>query len=467
MAKLWGGRFSEEPDQRFARFNASLSFDRRLAEIDIRASCAHCQALHQAGMLSLVEKRQIVEALESIRDEIAADQTILDRAVAEGIEDIHSVVEKTLVERVGDLGRKLHTGRSRNDQVATDLRIWTREAVDRVLEALHALRRTLVGHAEAAGEIPIPGYTHLQPAQPLLLAHYLLAYFEMFQRDSERFADARRRVDVLPLGAGALAGTNYPLDRALEADLLGFAEISANSLDAVSDRDFVVECVSAACVTMMHLSRLAEDWILYASREFGFLKLGDKVSTGSSLMPQKKNPDGLELIRGKTGRVFGHLTALLTTLKGLPMAYNKDLQEDKEPLFDTFDTLLDCLSVAVTIIDNSGFDENRLRQAVEHGYLNATDLADYLAARGVPFRKAHELTGRVVLAAIEQGCRLQDLSLDELRAFSDVFQEDVFEQIGILRALAAKSVPGGTAPVAVARAIEEAKKKLEWLGNSR
>src|SRR5262245_45346582 len=373
--KLWGGRFKDQADAEFARFNASFAFDRRLIEADITGSLAHAEALAAAGILADDEARRIAWGLNEIMRRAREDRSFLDSRDAE---DVHSFVEAELVATIGDVGYKLHAGRSRNDQVATDLRLFLRGEIDRTLELIDALRLSLVDLAEASSDVPIPGYTHLQRAQPLLFAHYLLAFFEMLKRDRQRFVEARRRVNVLPLGAAALAGTGFPLDRQRVATRLGFEGICENSLDAVSDRDFVVEFIGAAAITMMHLSRLAEDFIIYSTAEFGFIELSDAVATGSSLMPQKKNPDSLELIRGKAGRVFGHQAALLATMKGLPLAYNKDMQEDKEALFDTIDTLGGSLRVMSTVLQNIRVKPDRMREAARASCSNATDLADYL-----------------------------------------------------------------------------------------
>src|SRR6185369_14458449 len=363
--KLWGGRFEGTTDPGFAEFNNSFRFDRRMFEADVVASIAHARALEGAGGLSAGESAQIGSALENILEQGRADESYLHDSAAE---DVHSFVEARLVELAGDLGRKLHTGRSRNDQVATDFRLWLREQIDETMSVLKRTQTALLDLAEANSELAMPGYTHLQRAQPIIFAHWCLAYFEMIERDRERLSDVRKRVNVLPLGSAALAGTSYPIDRQSVAKALGFDSISRNSLDAVSDRDFCIEFTSAAALVMMHLSRLAEDIILYASSEFGFFELSDAVATGSSLMPQKKNPDSMELVRGKTGRVFGHLMALLTTMKGLPLAYNKDMQEDKEAVFDTVDTTRDCLNVSATVLQNLRVNQAQAQAAASQGY---------------------------------------------------------------------------------------------------
>ena len=380
-------------------------------------------------------------------------QTILERGRADGnyfdeieAEDIHSFIEARLVEIAGDAGRKLHTGRSRNDQVATDLRLWLRDAIDSLLNALRSAQAALLDLAESKREAVLPGYTHLQRAQPILFAHWCLAYFEMLSRDRERLQETRKRVNVLPLGSAALAGSSFSVDREAVARELGFENISRNSIDAVSDRDFCVEFVSGCSLIMVHLSRLAEEIILYSTTEFGFFKLSDAVATGSSLMPQKKNPDSMELVRGKAGRVFGDLVSLLTMLKGLPLAYNKDMQEDKEAVFDSFDTARACLEVSALVLRNVELNEDKMRAAASQGMMNATELADYLVRKGVPFREAHETVGRIVMMALEKNVELNELALDELRKFSNEIESDVFESLTLEKTLGSKSVAGGTAP---------------------
>ena len=453
---LWGGRFTGGADPSFAEFNSSFSFDRRLFAADVRASIAHCNGLVGAGVLNADEGEKIKVAL----------QTILERGQAGGgyfdleSEDVHSFVEARLVEMIGDAGRKLHTSRSRNDQVATDLRLWMREAVDQLLSQVRSTQEALLDLAEQNREAVLPGYTHLQRAQPLLFAHWCLAYFEMLARDRERLAETRKRVNVLPLGSAALAGASFPIDREAVARELGFDSVSRNSVDAVSDRDFCVEFVSACSLVMVHLSRLAEEVVLYSTSEFGFFELSDAVATGSSLMPQKKNPDSMELVRGKAGRVFGQVVALLTMLKGLPLAYNKDMQEDKEAVFDAFDTTSSCLEVTALVLRNVKLNEERMRTAASQGMMNATELADYLVRKGVAFREAHETVGRIVVKAIERGVELGELSLEELRAFSGEIEKDVFDALTLEKTLATKSVAGGTAPERVAEALHAARESL-------
>jgi argininosuccinate lyase len=450
---LWGGRFSGKADPRFAEFNSSFRFDRRLFEVDVQASIAYCAALERAGVLPAEEATQIARGLESVRAEGVSAES--------AAEDVHSYVESRLVELVGDVGRKLHTGRSRNDQVATDFRIWIREALDQVRGLVREVQVALVEFAEENRDVVIPGYTHLQRAQPVLLAHWCLAYFEMLARDRERFAETRRRANVLPLGSAALAGTSFPIDRELLATSLGFESVSRNSLDAVSDRDFCVEFLSGCALAMVHLSRLAEDVILYATSEFGFFALGDAIATGSSLMPQKKNPDSMELVRGKSGRVFGDLMGMLTMLKGLPLAYNKDMQEDKEAVFDCFDTVSECLQVTGTVLRNITVNKERALAAASSGYMNATELADYLVRKGMPFRDAHEVVGKIVLRAIEAGDEIGQLPPAELREFSDLIGADVFEALSLERTLKTKSQPGGTSRELVAAALTQARESLK------
>lgn len=455
--KLWGGRFTQEADQHFAVFNASFRFDRRLLTADLQACAVHAAALGRAGVLQAEEVHAITQGLHQIGAQ-AQEQGWLDRYVAE---DVHSFIEARLVELIGDTGYKLHTGRSRNDQVAVATRLFLREEISRIASLLGNVQRALLELAEQYPDAPMPGYTHLQKAQPILLGHFLLAYFQMLARDRERLAEIRGRVNILPLGSGALAGTNFPVDREWMATQLGFDAVTRNSLDAVSDRDYIIEFVNAAALTMMHLSRLAEDLIIYSTQEFGFIRLGDAIATGSSLMPQKKNPDSLELIRGKAARVFGHATALLTLTKGLPLAYNKDLQEDKEALFDTIDTLTGSLLVTATVLCNVEFDTERARRAAISDYTNATDLADYLVQRGLEFRKAHDLVGRIVVYALAQQKELVELTLTEYQQFSPIFDETLFPALSLESSLAGKKQTGGTAPECVRRELERARTLLD------
>jgi argininosuccinate lyase len=454
---LWGGRFTGEADAGFAKFNESFSFDRRLFEADIRGSIAHSAGLVSAGVLTTEDANQIKIALEQILATGQRDPQYLDELASE---DVHSFVESRLVDLIGDLGRKLHTGRSRNDQVATDLRLWLRDEIDALGTLLRNSQSALLDFADANREVAIPGYTHLQRAQPILLAHWSLAYFEMLMRDRERLGEVRKHVNVMPLGSAALAGTSFAIDRDTVAQALGFESVSQNSLDAVSDRDFVIEFASAAAMIMMHLSRLAEDIILYSTTEFGFFELSDAVATGSSLMPQKKNPDSMELVRGKAGRVFGHLQSVLTTMKGLPLAYNKDMQEDKEALFDTVDTVGACLSVTTTVLRNIQVNGSRARNAATHGYLNATEFADYLTRKGMPFREAHETVGKIVTQAIERGVEIDELTLNDLKSFSSLIEQDVFAALSLDQTLATKSQKGGTAPARVEQEVHSARSRL-------
>jgi len=457
---LWGGRFTGETDRKFAEYNASFRFDRRLIFADLKACSVHAQALGRAGVLTADDVESITRGLETIAAR-AAEPGYLDRPEFAGTEDVHSFIESRLVELIGPAGYRLHTGRSRNDQVAVATRLCLREEAAAVDQALRETQTALLDLAGKYAGDPLPGYTHLQKAQPVLFSHFLLAYFNMLARDRERLADLLKRVNVLPLGSGALAGTNFNVDREWMAAELGFSGVTRNSLDAVSDRDYIIEFVGFAALTMMHLSRLAEDLIIYSTQEFGFIRLGDAISTGSSLMPQKKNPDSLELIRGKSARVIGHSTALLTLAKGLPLAYNKDLQEDKEALFDSIDTLVDSLIVTSIVLRNIELDTQRARAAAITDYTNATDLADYLVRKGLEFRKAHEVIGRIVVYAIEQGKELQELTLDEVRNFSNLFDQDVFTEISLDSSLAGKNQIGGTSPEQVSAELDRARKSLQ------
>lgn len=456
--KLWGGRFTGAADAEFASFNRSFDFDNQLFESDVRGSIAHANGLLGAGLLNAEENSAIVGGLQDMLARARADGGFLRDDSAE---DVHSFIESTLVRAIGDVGKKLHTGRSRNDQVATAFRLWLRDETDKLVDDVKAAQTALLAAAERHPQAVMPGYTHLQRAQPILWAHWCLAYFEMLRRDRDRFCDARRRINILPLGSAALAGTSLPVDRDQVAKELGFDGVSQNSLDAVSDRDFAIEFVAACSLLVVHLSRFAEDVIIYTSAEFGFIELSDSVASGSSLMPQKKNPDALELIRGKTGRVFGGLVALLTIMKGLPMAYNKDMQEDKEAVFDAADTVRNCLNAVRFVLNNLTLNENRTREAASRGYLNATELADYLVKKGVPFRAAHEAVGKIVLYGIENGRELDELSLDEMQAFAAEIEADVFEALALEQTLGSKSTVGGTSPESVSRALAAARVYLE------
>jgi len=454
--KPWGGRFPRETDKLTEEFTASISFDKRLYRYDIKGSMAYCEALAKAKIISQNEKGEILRALKEIEGEIAGGDFPF---TAHG-EDIHMHIEQRLIEKIGETGGKLHTGRSRNDQVALDLRLYLKEEATAIVDLLKGLQSSLVGVADKHIAVIMPGYTHLRKAQPVLLAHHMMAYYEMFKRDKERLVDALKRIDCIPLGSGALAGTPYPLDREYLAKQLGFAAVSRNSIDAVSDRDFVAEFLFCCALAMMHLSRLCEEFIIWSAPEFGFLHLPPEFCTGSSIMPQKANPDVLELIRGKTGRVYGALITILTVLKGLPLSYNRDLQEDKEPLFDTCDTVKSSLQVMVGLIDNIEIDQGRMKAAAAEGYTNATDLADYLVSKGIPFREAHQITGKAVLYAEEKGVPLVALSLDDLRTFSPTFEEDVFAYIRTEDSVDHRQSLGGTARQRVAEQIKKAQEEL-------
>lgn len=454
--KLWGGRFTEEPHETFAEFNDSFRFDRRLFAADVRGSIAHARGLNRAGLISGEELDAIIGGLAQLQADSAIHADFFDSPA----EDVHSFIESKLVEAIGDAGRRLHTGRSRNDQVATAFRLWLRDEMGEIDGLIRDLQAAILDIAEGFRDAVIPGYTHLQRAQPVLFAHWCLAYFEMLKRDRDRLADAFKRVNVMPLGSGALAGTGFPIDREAVAEELGFASVTQNSLDGVSDRDFAIEFAGVASILMMHLSRLAEDMILYCSTEFGFIKLSDAVSSGSSLMPQKKNPDALELLRGKSGRVFGHHAGLLAMMKGLPLAYNKDMQEDKEALFDCVDTVKISLRAAAIVVENAIVDEDRAREAATKGYLNATELADYLVKKGIPFRTAHEAVGKLVLLGLDQGKELGELSIDEIRSISADIDEDVFEALSLEKTLASKSAIGGTSPERVSDALKTARDSI-------
>jgi len=454
---LWGGRFTQAADQRFKQLNDSLRFDYRLAEQDIVGSVAWSKALVTVNVLTATEQQQLEQALNALLTEVQADPLAIVQSDAE---DIHSWVEQKLIEKVGDLGKKLHTGRSRNDQVATDLKLWCKQQIGDLHQAIVQLQQALVETAEANQDAVMPGYTHLQRAQPVTFAHWCLAYVEMLARDESRLQDTLKRLDVSPLGSGALAGTAYPIDREQLAGWLGFASATRNSLDSVSDRDHMLELLSNAAISMVHLSRFAEDLIFFNSGEAAFVELSDRVTSGSSLMPQKKNPDALELIRGKCGRVQGALTGMMMTLKGLPLAYNKDMQEDKEGLFDALDTWMDCLQMAALVLDGIQVKRPRCREAAEQGYANATELADYLVAKGVPFREAHHIVGEAVVEAIRQGKPLEALPLADLQQFSATIGDDVYPILALQSCLDKRAAKGGVAPQQVAAAIAAAKQRL-------
>ena len=427
MAQLWGGRFTKATDQLVYDFNASIGFDQRFFSEDIMGSKAHVKMLAKQGILTEEERDEILVGLEGIEKDVADGKL----AITSEYEDIHSFVEANLIDRIGDPGKKLHTGRSRNDQVALDMRLYTRSQVEHTKDLLHHLLETILSIMEDNTETIMPGFTHLQKAQPITLAHHMGAYFEMFKRDVLRLSDIYERMNYCPLGSGALAGTTYPLDRDYTAELLGFYGPTVNSMDGVSDRDYLIEYLSAMSTIMMHLSRFSEEVIIWNSNEYRFIEIDDAYSTGSSIMPQKKNPDIAELVRGKTGRVYGALMGLLTTMKGIPLAYNKDMQEDKEMAFDAMDTVNGCIQLFDGMLETMTFRKDVMEKSARHGFTNATDAADYLVGKGVPFRDAHGIIGRVVLYCIDKGIAIDDMSLEELKEFSDVFEEDIYDAISM------------------------------------
>jgi argininosuccinate lyase len=455
--KMWSGRFRQPLDPDFERWQRSFNFDRRLLQYELAASAAHARALKNAGIVSADELISILQGLEQIGERAAAAPSFLDDAEAE---DVHHFVEKQLVLLIGEAGYKLHSGRSRNEQIATDLRLYVRAAIDQLRHELAELCGALVDRAEVAGDAAMPAYTHLQKAEPVLISHWLLAYVEMFLRDADRLADCRRRLNICPLGSGAVAGATLALDRTFMADTLGFDGPTANSIDATSDRDFAVEFVSALSMLAMHLSRWAEEMILFSSQEYGFLGLPESYSTGSSAMPQKKNPDLLELVRGKSGRLIGYATALLVTVKGLPLAYNKDLQETQEPLFGASDTLLQMLPLVTGWMKAVEFHHERMLDAAQSGFMNAWAGATYLVQRGVPSRLAHERIGKAVQICLERNCELRDLPLNDLQSLSPAFGQDFYESLRLASVLAIHDVPGGTAPVRVRQAIHATRTRI-------
>ena len=454
--KMWGGRFTESTDEFVARFTASVSFDRRLYPYDIEGSIAHARMLQKVGELTQAEASTIIEGLESVRSDI--EQGTFDWEIE--LEDVHMNIEAALTRRIGEVGKKLHTGRSRNDQVATDIRLFVRHEIDRIAEIISGVQAALLDLAEQEAETVMPGFTHLQIAQPVSFGHQMLAWFEMLDRDYQRLMDCRKRVNFSPLGAAALAGTTFPIDRHYTSELLGFSAPTANSLDSVSDRDFAIELASAASIIMTHLSRFSEELVLWASAQFEFIQLPDRFCTGSSIMPQKKNPDVPELVRGKTGRVIGHLMSLLTLMKSQPLAYNRDNQEDKEPLFDLLDTVKDCLSAYLAVIPAIECNRKNMRIAAMKGYSTATDLADYLVKQGVTFRDAHEIVGKAVASAIKQKKGLSELSLEEMKSFYSGIGEEVFGILTLKGSLNARDHLGGTAPTQVRKAIKNARHNL-------
>ena len=454
--KVWSGRFNEPVSELVKRYTASVDFDKRLAAFDIQGSLAHSKMLGAQGIISQADVAAIATGLNEILEEIQAGkfEWRLD------LEDVHLNIEKRLTDKIGDAGKRLHTGRSRNDQVSTDVRLWLRAVADDVIVGIRKLQTSIVDLAETHFDTAMPGFTHLQVAQPVTFGHHLLAYFEMLQRDAARFADARKRINRLPLGAAALAGTSYPIDREMVAKELGFDGVCENSLDAVSDRDFAIEFTAAAALVMTHLSRFSEELILWSSPRFAFVDIADRFCTGSSIMPQKKNPDVPELVRGKTGRVTGHLMALLTLMKSQPLAYNKDNQEDKEPLFDTADTLLVTLEIYADMLRGVKVNKEAMRTAATEGFATATDLADYLVKKGTPFRDAHEVVALAVRHAVDKGSDLSDLPLAELQKFSAQISEDVYQVLTLEGSLASRNHIGGTAPAQVMQAIARARQSL-------
>ena len=455
--KPWEGRFAEKTHRLVEAFTSSIDIDKRLYAYDIEGSIAHSKMLARQGIISEKEAAEIIRGLDMVRQEIERGEFQFD----DSLEDIHMHIEARLVALVGSVAQKLHTARSRNDQVALDVRLYLRAETRRLIDLLKDLQEVFVRLAESHQTVVLPGYTHLQRAQPVLLSHHWLAYCEMFARDSQRMRDCLKRINVMPLGSAALAGTPHPIDRQYVAELLDFPEVSANSMDAVADRDFIIEFLSAASLTMIHLSRLSEELILWSSSEFNFIELPDAFATGSSIMPQKKNPDVPELVRGKTGRVLGSLVSLLTLMKSLPLAYNRDMQEDKAPLFDTVDTVNACLLVFLAMLPRIHIRQEVMAQAASSGYLNATDLADYLVERGMPFRQAHSCVGQAVRCALGQGKELQDLTLEELKGFTPLIEKDIFKRIATREVVDRRRSAGGTGGDCVTAAIKTARRRLE------
>ncbi len=458
MAQLWGGRFTKETDWQVYHFNASIGFDKRFLHQDIEGSIAHVTMLAKQGILTDAEKARIIEGLNGILADVDAGILLIDE---DKYEDVHSFVEANLIDRIGEPGKKLHTGRSRNDQVALDMKLYTRTQVKEVDALLKKLLEAILHTMEENLETYMPGFTHLQKAQPITLAHHYGAYFEMFKRDRDRLTDIYKRMNYCPLGAGALAGTTYPLDRDYSAQLMGFAGPTMNSIDSVSDRDYLIEFLSALATIMMHLSRFSEEIIIWNSNEYRFVEIDDAYSTGSSIMPQKKNPDIAELVRGKTGRVYGALMSLLTTMKGLPLAYNKDMQEDKEVAFDAIDTVKNCLPLFTGMIETMKFRKDRMAESAMNGFTNATDAADYLVGKGVPFRDAHGIIGRLVLYCIDKNTSIDALSLTELKEISDVFEEDVFDAVSLKTCVEKRLTFGAPGPEMMKKVIEIQKQYLQ------
>ncbi len=457
MKKPWSGRFKHKTSEKVEAFTESISFDKRLWKYDITGSIAHAKMLSKQGIISQKDSAAIVKGLMEIAENINSGKF----GFRKELEDIHMNIESALSEKIGQAGKKLHTARSRNDQVSLDLRLYLKEETEEIISIINTLQKTFLEISERHMDAIMPGYTHLQRAQPVLLSHHFLAYVEMLQRDRNRFEDSVKRIDVLPLGSCAISGTTLPIDRTYTAKALGFKAISGNSIDAVSDRDFAIEFLSCSSITMMHLSRLAEELILWSTEEFRFIEISDEFTTGSSIMPQKKNPDVAELIRGKTGRVYGNLISLLTIMKGLPLSYNRDLQEDKLPVFDTVDTLKACLEIMTEMLPGIKFRTERMRTSAGEAYSTATDIAEYLVKKDVPFREAHEITGKIVLYCIEKDITLQSLELEKLKAFSPVISKDIFSVLDPAESVKARSTYGGTSPSEVRRQIKRYKKILK------
>lgn len=458
--KLWGGRFEKGTDKLVDDFNSSIRFDSRMYKHDILGSIAHANMLGNCGIISAPESSLIQNTLKAILSDIEAGKIEFEIDA----EDIHMNVEKILISRIGDTGKKLHTGRSRNDQVALDIRMYLKDEINIISNMLVNLENTIIKISEDNLETILPGYTHLQRAQPITFAHHMMAYFEMFKRDIGRLSDCYSRMNILPLGSGALAGTTYPLDRYMVANELGFNDVTQNSLDGVSDRDFAIELLSCLSILMMHMSRLSEEIILWSSHEFGFVELDDAYSTGSSIMPQKKNPDVAELARGKTGRVYGSLMTMLTVMKSLPLAYNKDMQEDKEAIFDAIDTVKMCLPVFSNMLDTMKLRKTNMYKAAQGGFTNATDIADYLVKKGIPFRSAHEIIGKMVLYCIENNKAIDDMSMEEFKSFSEKIEDDVYTEISLEKCVSGRKLPGGPARETEQKAIDGAKMFIGSLG---
>ena len=455
--KLWSGRFSEKTDRMVERFTSSIQVDKRLYRHDIAGSIAHSKMMADVGMITSAEAEKIARGLEEIRSEIEAGEMLY----SDSLEDIHMHIESRLVEKIGEAGQKLHTGRSRNDQVALDTRMYMRDEAREIIHLLGELRRVFAEIAKKHIDVILPGYTHLQRAQPVLFSHHMMAYYEMFTRDARRFEDCLKRINVMPLGSAALAGTTYPIDREYVARLLDFPEISRNSMDAVSDRDHILELASCASICMMHFSRISEELILWSTSEFSFITLSDAFTTGSSIMPQKKNPDIPELVRGKTGGVYGALFALLTMMKSLPLSYNRDMQEDKKTLFEMVDTLKDCIDIYIRMLPNMSLKKDIMEASASRGFLNATDVADYLASKGMPFRKAHHVAGRIVAHALARGVEIDNLDIGVLREFDDLFEKDIYEYLEVRRMVDRRMSAGGTSTENVSEAIKKAFEILE------